>query len=349
MPRYTAPVEEVAFLLKDVFHIERYDNLASFADLSAETLDAILSEGAKFATEVLQPLNQPGDRIGCTHHPDGRVTMPEGFKAAYHLNAAAGWPALAADPAFGGQGLPLLLASVIHEFWASANMAFSIVPSLSEGAYAAVMAHGTEAQKARYVPRLVSGEWSGTMNLTEPQCGTDLGLIRTKAVPQADGTYALTGQKIFISAGEHDLSRNIVHLVLARIEGAPAGTKGLSLFIAPKIRFDETGALGAANGISCGSIEHKMGLHANPTCVMNYDGAKAELLGEAHRGLQAMFVMMNEARICVAAQGLALSEVAYQNAADYAKTRLQGRALAGAAAPELPADPIIVHPDIRRI
>ena len=349
MPRYTAPVDEVAFLLNDVFHIERHNNLPGFAEASPEILAAVLAESAKFAETVLQPLNQPGDRTGCTYGTDGTVATPPGFKEAYDQQVAGGWPALSGEPAYGGQGLPFALATAMNEFNASANMAFSMYPGLTQSACSTILAHGTEEQKARFAPKLVSGEWSGTMNLTEPQCGTDLGLIKTKAVAQGDGAYALYGQKIFISAGEHDLSANIIHLVLARIEGAPAGTKGLSLFIVPKILVDEDGSLGNRNAVTCGAVEHKMGIHANPTCVMNYDGAKGWLLGEVNRGLQAMFTMMNEARIGVATQGLALSEVAYQNAAGYAKERRQGRALAGPAQPDAAADPIIVHPDIRRI
>ncbi len=349
MPRYTAPVEEVAFLFNDVFHIERYNNLPGFSEASADTVQAVLAEGAKFAEEVLQPLNQLGDRVGCTRNADGSVASPPGFKEAYKLHVAGGWPALSGDPAFGGQGLPFVLGTIMNEFYASANMAFSMYPGLTQSACAAILAHGNDAQKALFAPKLQAGRWSGTMNLTEAHCGTDLGLIKTRAVLQNDGSYALSGQKIFISAGEHDLAENIIHLVLARIEGAPAGTKGLSLFIAPKFVVNQDGSLGARNALSCGSIERKMGIHANPTCVMNYDSATGSLLGEANRGLQAMFVMMNEARIGVATQGLALSEVAYQNAADYAKDRLQGRALAGPVAPERQADPIIVHPDVRRM
>ena len=348
MPCYSAPVDEVLFLLRDVFGIERLGNLPGFTEASSDVIAAILEEGGRFASEVLQPLNRVGDREGCLRHADATVTTPAGFKEAYGRYVEGGWPGLSASPEHGGQGLPFVLATAMHEFCCSANMAFSLYPGLSQSAYAALMAHGSEAQKALYGPPLAAGRWTGTMNLTEPHCGTDLGLIRTRAVPKEDGSYALHGQKIFISAGEHDMAENIVHLVLARIEGAPAGTKGLSLFIVPRHSVSAEGSVGARNGLSCGALEHKMGIHANPTCVMNYDGASGELLGEANRGLQAMFVMMNEARIGVANQGLAMGEVAYQNAAAYAKDRLQGRALTGAKAPERPADPIIVHPDIRR-
>ena len=348
MPSYAAPVEEVVFLLQHVFGVERYNNLPGFADASGDNLRAILEGGAQFAEEVLQPLNQVGDRQGCRRHPDGSVSTPDGFRTAYARYVEAGWSTLSGDPDYGGQGLPFVLATVLNEFNASANMAFSMVPGLTQSAYAAILAHGTAAQRTTFLPRLLSGRWSGTMNLTEPHCGTDLGLIKTRAVPHSDGSYSLYGQKIFISAGEHDLSENIIHLVLARIEGAPAGTKGLSLFLVPKLTVHVDGALGAPNALSCGSLEHKMGIHASPTCVMNYDGASGQLLGDANRGLQAMFVMMNEARIGVATQGVAMSEVAYQNAALYAKARLQGRALTGPADPGRPADAIIVHPDIRR-
>ena len=349
MPRYTAPVAEVAFLLDRVFPLGASIGLPAFADLSPETLLAVLSEAGRFAETVLQPLNQSGDREGCRRHEDGSVETPAGFRAAYRRYVEGGWPAVSGDAGFGGQGLSLAVGAMVNEFCTSANMAFTMVSGLTQSACSAILAHGNAAQKALYVPKLVAGTWCGTMNLTEPQCGTDLGLIRTKAVPQADGSYRLFGQKIFISAGEHDLTENIVHLVLARIEGAPAGTKGLSLFVAPKLMVRPDGSLGARNALVCGSIERKMGLHANPTCVMDYDGAEGELLGEAGRGLQAMFVMMNQARIGVATQGLALSEVAYQNAATYAKERRQGRALKAPLSPEAPADPIIVHPDVRRV
>ncbi|MGQ7790973.1 acyl-CoA dehydrogenase C-terminal domain-containing protein [Faunimonas sp. B44] len=349
MPIYNAPVEDVLFLLRDVFGYERFANLPGFADAPLDTVEAILAEGARFSQEVLQPLNRSGDREGCTRHADGRVTTPAGFREAYADYAAAGWVGLSADPAYGGQGLPYTLAAIMNEFTTAANMAWSMYPGLIQGAIAALAQHGTEAQRRTYLPALVSGRWAGTMNLTEPHCGTDLGLIKTRAVPEPDGGYRITGQKIFISAGEHDLTDNIVHLVLARIDGAPEGTSGISLFVVPKRLVDENGAPGEANGVSCGSIEEKMGIHGNSTCVMNYDGAKGWLVGAENKGLRAMFTMMNEARLGVAVQGLALSEVAYQNAAAYARERLQGRALTGARQPEAKADPIIVHPDVRRI
>ncbi|KZE36260.1 acyl-CoA dehydrogenase C-terminal domain-containing protein [Chelatococcus daeguensis] len=348
MPSYKAPVENVRFLLEDVFGIERYNNLPGFAEASPDLIAAILQEGAKLCEEVLQPLNRTGDLEGCTRHDDGRVTTPKGYKAAYDAFVEGGWIGLAADPDYGGQGLPYTLAAVMNEFASSANMALAMYPGLTMGAIAALMTHGTEEQKKTYLPKMIAGAWSGTMNLTEPHCGTDLGLIKTKAVPNGDGSYAITGTKIFISAGEHDLTENIVHLVLARIEGAPEGTKGISLFVVPKRLVKGDGSLGAANGVSCGSIEHKMGIHGNATCVMNYDGARGWLVGTENKGLNAMFVMMNEARLGVAIQGLAQSEVAYQNAVAYARERLQGRSLTGAKDPDKPADPILVHPDVRR-
>jgi acyl-CoA dehydrogenase len=347
MPTYKAPVEDTLFLLNDVFGIQRYSNLPGFADV-ADMLEPILEEGAKLCEEVLQPLNRVGDKEGCVRHADGSVTTPKGFKDAYDAYRHGGWIGLAVPEAYGGQGLPYTLNAVMNEFSSAANMAFSMYPGLSMGAMAALLVHGSEEQKQTYVTRMVTGDWTGTMNLTEPHCGTDLGLLKTKAVPKGDGSYAITGQKIFISAGEHDMAENIVHLVIARIEGAPAGTKGISLFVVPKFLVNKDGSLGARNGVVCGSIEHKMGIHGNSTCVMNYDDASGWLVGAENKGLAAMFVMMNEARLGVAIQGLSQSEAAYQNAVIYAKDRIQGRSLSGVKAADKAADPIIVHPDVRR-
>jgi len=349
MPSYRAPVDDTLFLLEEVLHFQRYGNLKGFADISPDVIGQILSEAGKLCEEALAPLNQSGDANGCKRNADGSVTAPAGFKRAFDAYAAGGWISLPVPEEYGGQGLPYTLSMAMNEFASSANMAFAMYPGLTQGALAALLTHGSEAQKKLYVPPMAEGRWTGTMNLTEPQCGTDLGLLTTKAAPRGDGSYSITGQKIFISAGEHDLAENIIHLVLARIEGAPAGVKGISLFIVPKIVPNADGSLGARNGVSCGSIEEKMGIHGNSTCVMNYDGAQGFLIGEENRGLNAMFVMMNEARLGVAVQGLAQSEVAYQNAVAYAKERLQGRALTGPKAPEKKADPIIVHPDIRRM
>ena len=348
MPSYKAPVDDVMFVLRDVLNIERYDNLPGFADAPIDMIEAILGESAKLCEEVLAPINREGDLEGCIRNADGSVSTPKSFKAAYAQYVEGGWNGLTTDPNYGGQGLPYTLGAVVNEFMSSANMAWSMYPGLTLGAIAALQTHASPEIKQTYLPKMIEGAWTGTMNLTEPHCGTDLGLLKTKAVPNGDGSYALSGTKIFISAGEHDLAENIVHLVLARIEGAPAGTKGISLFVSPKFLVDADGSPGERNAVSCGSIEHKMGIHGNSTCVMNYDGAKGWLIGEANRGLNAMFVMMNEARLGVGIQGLAQSEVAYQNAVVYARDRIQGRSLTGAKAPDKAADPIIVHPDVRR-
>jgi hypothetical protein len=348
MPTYKAPVDDALFLLNDVFHIEHYGNLPGFSDASPDVVEAVLREAAKFSEEVLTPLNRVGDKEGCKRAADGSVTTPKGFKEAYKQIVEGGWIGISVPAEFGGQGLPATMTIMVNEFLCSANMAFAMYPGLTQGAIAALLVHGSDELKKKYLPKMVEGVWTGTMNLTEPHCGTDLGLLRSKAVKQADGSYKISGTKIFISAGEHDLSQNIIHLVLARIEGAPAGTKGISLFVVPKILVNEDGSLGARNAVSCGSIEEKMGIHGNSTCVMNYDGATGWLVGAENRGLNAMFTMMNEARLGVGVQGLALSEVAYQNAAAYAKERLQGRAISGVKYPDKPADPIIVHPDVRR-
>ena len=349
MPRYDAPVRDMRFLFHDVLGIERYSNLPGFSDASPDLIDQILEEAGRFAKDVLHPLNMVGDQEGCTRHADASVTTPTGFKDAYKQMVENGWPLLAAQPEMGGQGLPSVLNTAFNEMVSSANMAFGMYPGLTHGAYQALMAGGSDEQKAKYCPKMASGEWAGTMNLTEPHCGTDLGLIKTKAVPQPDGSYKITGQKIWISGGEQDLTDNIVHLVLARIEGAPEGIKGISLFVVPKYMVGEDGSLGERNAASCGGLEEKMGIHGNATCVMNYDGATGWLVGEENKGMRTMFIMMNEARLGVGLQGLAQAEIAYQNAADFAKDRLQGRSLTGEKAPEKPADPIIVHPDVRRL
>ncbi len=348
MPTYKAPVDDALFLLNDVFHIDRYGNLPGFSDASPDVVEAVLREAAKFSEEVLTPLNRVGDKEGCKRAADGSVTTPTGFKDAYKQIIDGGWIGISVPAEYGGQGLPATMTVMVNEFLCSANMAFAMYPGLTQGAIAALLVHASDALKKKYVPKMVEGVWTGTMNLTEPHCGTDLGLLRAKAVKQSDGSYKITGTKIFISAGEHDLSQNIIHLVLARIEGAPAGTKGISLFVVPKFLVKDDGSIGARNAVTCGSIEEKMGIHGNSTCVMNYDGATGWLIGDENRGLNAMFTMMNEARLGVGVQGLALSEVAYQNAAIYAKERLQGRAISGTKYPDKPADPIIVHPDVRR-
>jgi alkylation response protein AidB-like acyl-CoA dehydrogenase len=346
---YQPPVRDFVFLLGEVLQIERYANLPAFADAQVETIEQILQEAGRFAAELLAPLNHVGDKEGCRWSPDFTVATPSGFKEAYARYVEAGWPALGADPAFGGQGLPGVINLSVAEMSTSANMAFAMYPGLTHGAYSAILNGGSPEQKALYLPKLASGQWAGTMNLTEPHCGTDLGLLRTKAVPQGDGSYRITGQKIWISGGEQDLTENIVHLVLARIEGAPAGVKGISLFIVPKFIPDADGNPGTRNAVHCLGLEEKMGIHGNATCVIGHEESTGWLVGEENRGLPLMFVMMNEARIGVAVQGLAQGEAAYQAAAAFARERLQGRSLTGPKNPEGPADPIIVHPDIRRM
>ncbi|MEK9734181.1 MAG: acyl-CoA dehydrogenase C-terminal domain-containing protein [Paracoccaceae bacterium] len=346
MPRYTPPVRDISFILQDVLDVAG-SNIPGYEDLDEEFVSAVLNESGKLCEEVLAPLNTIGDVQGCVLE-NGIVRTPHGFKDAFEEVKSGGWPGLDCDPEFGGQGIPFVLASAVTEMFSSSNMAFSMYQGLTHGAYSAIHAHGSEEQKKTYLPKMVSCEWTGTMNLTEPHCGTDLGLMRTKATPQTDGSYAIRGQKIFISAGEHDLAENIIHLVLAKIDGAPDGIKGVSLFIVPKFLVNEDGSLGQRNALSVGKIEEKMGIHGNATCVMNYDGATGYLVGEAHKGMRAMFTMMNEARLGVGIQGYAQAEVAYQNALDYAQDRLQGRCVVEAKNPNGPADPLIVHPDIRR-
>jgi alkylation response protein AidB-like acyl-CoA dehydrogenase len=346
MPSYTAPIKDMQFVLHDVLQVTASD-VPGYADLDAGFTAAVLEEAGKLATEVLAPLNAVGDREGCRLE-NGVVRTPTGFKAAFEQLKEGGWTALDCDPDYGGQGLPYLMGTAVGEIFVAANMALNMYQGLTHGAYSAIHAHGTAEQKATFLPKMVSCQWTGTMNLTEPHCGTDLGLMRTKAEPHADGSYRITGQKIFISAGEHDMAENIIHLVLAKAPGGGEGTKGISLFIVPKFLVNADGSLGQRNALSVGKIEEKMGIHGNATCVMNYDGATGYLLGELHKGMRAMFTMMNEARIGVGVQGYAVAEAAYQNALAYAKDRLQGRDVTGVKNPEGPADPLIVHPDIRR-
>ena len=348
---YQAPVRDHVFILRDMLNIDQHGQLPAFADASFDTVEQILEAAAQFTGEVLAPLNTVGDKVGCVLDPaTNEVTTPPGFKEAYKQLCEGGWTGLGSDPAYGGQGLPHVVNLAFSEMSSSANMAFSMYPGLAHGAYSAIHTGGTDAQKELYLPKMVTGEWTGTMNLTEPHCGTDLGLLRTKAVPEADGSYRITGQKIWISAGEHDMADNIIHLVLARIEGAPAGVKGISLFIVPKFLPKEDGSVGERNvGAKCVGLEEKMGIHGNATCVMQYDDAKGFLIGEENAGLKIMFVMMNEARLGVGMQGVAQGEAAYQAAAAFAKDRLQGRSLTGPKNADGPADPIIVHPDVRRM
>lgn len=351
MPQYHAPLRDMQFVLHELLQVqEAFQHMPRFAEVDADTINAVLEEGAKFCEEVIFPLNKPGDEQGCQHDKNTHaVTTPQGFRQAYQQYIEGGWAALACEPEYGGQGLPQTLNQAFYEMANAANQSWTMYPGLTHGAYECLHAHGTEEQKTLYLPKLTSGEWTGTMCLTEPHCGTDLGLLRTKAEPSGDGSYRLSGQKIFISSGDHDLAANIVHLVLARLPDAPAGTKGISLFIVPKFLPQPDGSLGARNPIHCNGIEHKMGIHANATCQMYLDGAQGWLVGEPNKGLQAMFVMMNAARLAVGVQSLGLSEVAYQNAVAYAKDRLQMRSLSGVKAPEKAADPIIVHPDVRKM
>lgn len=351
MPQYTPPLRDMQFVMHEVLHVvDELKLLPAHAEIDAETINAVLEEGGKFAAAVIAPLNQSGDAEGCTLDPaTHEVKAPRGFKEAYKTYVEGGWPALSCDPAYGGQGLPHLVNQAFYEMMNSANQAWTMYPGLSHGAYEALHAHGSDEQKQLYLPKLTSGQWTGTMCLTEPHCGTDLGLLRSKAEPQADGSYRITGTKIFISAGEHDLAENIVHLVLARLPDAPQGSKGISLFVVPKFIPNADGSLGARNGLYCGGLEHKMGIHGNATAQIVLDGATGWLVGEPNRGLAAMFVMMNAARLGVGMQSLGLTEVAYQNAVAYAKERIQMRALSGPKNPDQPADTIIVHPDVRKM
>ena len=351
MPVYNPPLRDMQFVLHELLQLNaELKALPPYGDTDADTVNAVLEEGGKFASQVVFPLNISGDSEGCTlDRTTHEVTPPSGFKAAYQQYVDGGWPALSGDPQYGGQGLPLVVNQCFFEMLNSANQAWTMYPGLSHGAYACLHAHGTEAQKALYLPKLSSGAWTGTMCLTEPHCGTDLGLLRTKAEPQPDGSYRLTGAKIFISAGEHDLAPNIVHLVLARLPDAPPGNKGISLFLVPKFNVNADGTLGERNAIHCGGLEHKMGIHGNATCQMVLDGAHGVMVGQPNKGLAAMFVMMNGARLGVGNQSLGLTEVAFQNALAYAKDRIQMRSLSGVKSPGQAADPIIVHPDVRRM
>jgi alkylation response protein AidB-like acyl-CoA dehydrogenase len=348
MPDYKAPIRDVKFVMQELLDCESHYQHLGYHDASTDMVDAIIGEAAKLTEQVIAPLNQIGDQQGCTW-TDGVVTTPDGFKEAYKQYVEGGWPTLSQSEEFGGQGLPHSLNISIAELFSSANHSFAMYPGLSHGALATIEAHGSELQKQQFIPKLVEGTWTGTMCLTEPHCGTDLGMLRTKAELSEDGSYSLTGTKIFISAGDHDLSDNIVHIVIARIPGSPEGNKGISLFIVPKFNVNEDGSIADRNGVNCGSIEHKMGINGNATCVINFDGAKGFLIGEANRGLKCMFTFMNAARIGVASEGVAAAEASFQGALAYAKDRLQMRSISGVKNPEGPADPIIVHPDVRRM
>jgi alkylation response protein AidB-like acyl-CoA dehydrogenase len=348
MPEYKAPIRDIKFVMQELLNCEDHYQKLGYEDASIDMIDAIMAEAAKFTEQVIAPINQSGDAEGCTW-TDGVVTTPSGFKDAYKQYVDGGWPTLAQTVEFGGQGLPHSLNGAINELFSGANHSFAMYPGLSHGALATIEEHGSDFQKNTFMPKLVEGTWTGTMCLTEPHCGTDLGMLRTKAELNDDGSYSITGTKIFISAGEHDLSDNIVHIVIARIPGSPEGSRGISLFIVPKFNVTDSGEVSDRNAVSCGSIEHKMGINANATCVINFDGAKGYLIGEVDRGLRCMFTFMNAARLGVASEGVAAAEASFQGALAYAKDRLQMRSLTGVKNPNGPADAIIVHPDVRRM